>query len=168
MALSLGTNCIPIALARRLRVVQYPLAITLFKVVLSPVRVFLALGQHGVDQSGQFVRRCRQTKRPARLAQRLVFPLITLPPVIWMPEHKTSPGAKCLQLGNLLISLPTSQTTTRAVVTSMRVKSTPHTWADGVSVSGRHCNGARANKRLFTTRAAHLPALLGERIHSTR
>lgn len=38
------------------QVMQYPLAVTLFKVVLSPIRVFLAFGQHGIDQSGQFVR----------------------------------------------------------------------------------------------------------------
>lgn len=38
------------------QVVQYPLAVTLFKVVLPPIRIFLAFGQRGIDQSGQFMR----------------------------------------------------------------------------------------------------------------
>ncbi|MBT9160601.1 MAG: hypothetical protein DDT26_01888 [Dehalococcoidia bacterium] len=36
-------------------VVQDPLAIPFLEVVLPPVGVFLAVGEHGVDQSGQLV-----------------------------------------------------------------------------------------------------------------
>lgn len=65
----------------------------------------------------------------ARFAQRLVLPLSTLPPVIMVPGHKPSLEAKCLSLANLLMSVPISDSTTSAVVTSMpsmRVRSTPH------------------------------------------
>lgn len=40
-------------------VVQYPLAVALLEVVLPPVGVLLAFGEHGVDQSGQLVGRGR-------------------------------------------------------------------------------------------------------------
>ena len=38
-----------------IEVVQYPLAVALVVVVLALIGVFLAFGEHGVDQSGQFV-----------------------------------------------------------------------------------------------------------------
>jgi hypothetical protein len=54
---------------------------------------------------------------------------MTLPPVILVPGHKPSQEVKCLSVGKRDMSVPTSETTTSAVVTSMpsmRVRSTPH------------------------------------------
>src|SRR5664279_1801696 len=65
----------------------------------------------------------------ARLATRLVLPLMTLPPVIFVPGHKPSQLAKCPHEGKRDMSAPISEITARAVVTlmpSMRVRSTPH------------------------------------------
>ena len=63
------------------------------------------------------------------MAQRLVLPLIALPPVILVPGHKPIHDAKCLSLGKRDMSAPVSLMTASAVVTSMpsmRVRSTPH------------------------------------------
>ncbi|MCY1370248.1 hypothetical protein D9M69_573330 [compost metagenome] len=84
------------------------------------------------------------------MAQRLVLPLMTLPPVILVPGHKPSQEAKCLSLGNLPMSAPTSETTTSAVVTSMpsmRVRSTPHIWKSCVRRS--NFGALRARPRFF-------------------
>src|SRR5437899_5664800 len=65
----------------------------------------------------------------ARLAQRLVLPLITLPPVILVPGHKPIQLAKWATVGKRDMSAPVSLMTASAVVTSMpsmRVRSTPH------------------------------------------
>lgn len=44
-------------------VAQHPLAVTLLKVILPPVGVFLPLGEHGLDQSGQLVGSSRHRAR---------------------------------------------------------------------------------------------------------
>ena len=51
----------------------------------------------------------------ARLAQRFVFPLITLPPVILVPGHRPSQLVKCLTLGKRPMSEPISEMTVYSV-----------------------------------------------------
>lgn len=93
-----------------------------------PVGVFLAVGEHGEDQSGQLVDsggdgpglvhagthatvvrtqrrltrtlgRCRQSRAwAARLALRLVLPSMTLPPVILVPGHKPNQEGSTTEL----------------------------------------------------------------------
>jgi hypothetical protein len=49
----------------------------------------------------------------ARLAQRSVLPLSSLPPVILMPGHRPSQEVKCMTEGKRDMSAPISETTTR-------------------------------------------------------
>ena len=53
----------------------------------------------------------------ARLAQRLVWPLITLPPVIFVPGHRPSQEVKCLMVPKRDMSTPISETTASAPAT---------------------------------------------------
>lgn len=135
-----------------------PFAVSLFVAGLSLVGVFLALGQHRVDQPSQLaggggdglglsilehmrrkytpsadwlVRNAAAARRiawAARLAQRLVLLLMTLPPVILTPGHKPIHDAKCLSLGKRDMSALVWLMTASAVVTpmpSMLVRSMP-------------------------------------------
>ena len=52
----------------------------------------------------------RRNACEARLTTRLVFPLITLPPVILVPGHSPNQEVKCLTVGNRVISTPISET----------------------------------------------------------
>ena len=101
-----------------IEVVKHPLAVAFLVVVLALIGVFLNFGEHGVDQSGQFVggggdgamvksmlELSHRKLAPsadwlermaaaasfktcaARLAQCLVLPLMTLLPIILVPEH---------------------------------------------------------------------------------
>ena len=127
-----------------------PFAVSLFVVLLALVGVFLALGQHHVDQPREFVGRSGDGARAksilehmrlkyapsadwlvrsaaaasrsawaARLAQRLVLPLKTLPPGILVPGHKPIQLAKCPSVGKRDMSAPVSLMTASAVLTSM-------------------------------------------------
>ena len=48
----------------------------------------------------------RRNARAARLAQRLVLPLSSLPPVILVPGHKPNQEVKCLMVGKRDMSTP--------------------------------------------------------------
>jgi len=124
-------------------------AVALLEVVLPLVGIFLAFGQHRVDQPCQLVGRRgdglgsvharahapeiraqgrfdatqRGSGQPqslvAWLTTRFVLPLITLPPVILVPGHRPSQLAKCPTVGQRDMSDPVSEITASAVVTSM-------------------------------------------------
>ena len=114
-------------------------------VVSAVIHVLLPIAQHGVDDSGQLVRRGRNGlgrsqlrllaaqersqrtvgavqgvgRQPqplaARLALGLVRELMTLPPVTRLLGLNPSHEAKCLAVGHLAISVPTSLITFNAV-----------------------------------------------------
>ena len=137
---------------------QRPLVISTFVVFRASIHVFLAIPQHGVDDLASlwavavralgaprwaFFRRrkapralsercsalaARRKAAAARLALGLVFELLTLPPVIRLSGLSPSHDAKCLVLGHLVMSVPISLITFRAVYAStpsIRVRSTP-------------------------------------------
>src|SRR4030095_4730706 len=61
----------------------------------------------------------RRSAAAARLAERLVRPLSVLPPETFVPGARVSQEAKCLSLGQRLMSRPVPATTLRAVDGSM-------------------------------------------------
>ena len=137
---------------------QCALLILTFVVFRASIHVLLVVAQHGIDEPRQLVsgggdglgraqvgllpaqegaqgavgavqRVGRQTHAAAaRLALGLVFELMTLPPVTRLFGLSPSQEAKWLALSHLVMSVPISLTTLRAVkasTPSIRVRSTP-------------------------------------------